>query len=384
VEASGDAVVAAPFIVSFPLILGERCIVMKQRLARRAFTLIELLVVIAIIGILIALLLPAVQKIREAAARMSCSNNLKQIVLASHNYHDSFLSLPPGVNCSANSVDPNPQFGPESYFPKGDWGPLLGCLAYLLPFIEQGNISNQIIAQYPTWFSTTTTAPAWAYSTPPFDFQSGIPSAQQNGTGIPAWSLAHIKTFECPSDNLYATLAGGPTDCVFYLPPNFIEIDFLFDIPGFGHEGGRTNYTGSSGYDGTNTPQFCGPYYVNSKTTLQSIGDGTSNTIAFGETLGGTSVGARNLALMWPGSGAMPTGWGLPTDQKGFDPTQGPVSNTGVPDWFNYSSRHGPIVLFGFCDGSVRPITKGCDFQSFQNAAGMNDGTVINWSALGQ
>src|SRR5580692_6242844 len=106
-----------------------------MRRSHPAFTLIELLVVIAIIGILIALLLPAVQKIREAAARMQCTNNLKQIGLAVHNYHDSFNFVPPGyVDGNLNS----------SSTPDNDVGPGWGWAAFLLPYVEQQNVYNLI------------------------------------------------------------------------------------------------------------------------------------------------------------------------------------------------------------------------------------------------
>src|SRR5438876_2602906 len=98
---------------------------------RKAFTLIELLVVIAIIAILIALLVPAVQKVRAAAARTQCINNLKQIGLGLHSYHDTNLKLPPGA---ANDAPP---FGPSG----ASWGS--SWMVYILPYIDQGNIFRQ-------------------------------------------------------------------------------------------------------------------------------------------------------------------------------------------------------------------------------------------------
>src|SRR5438477_7728692 len=104
-----------------------------KNLRRGGFTLIELLVVIAIIAILIGLLLPAVQKVREAASRIKCKNNLKQIGLALHNYHDSQGFFPPGYVSTVGSNGP-----------ADDRGPGWGWAALLLPYVEQDNLFRQI------------------------------------------------------------------------------------------------------------------------------------------------------------------------------------------------------------------------------------------------
>src|SRR5881275_1807597 len=142
----------------------------------RAFTLIELLVVIAIIAVLIGLLLPAVQKVREAANRMSCTNNLKQIGLALHSYHDGMGFFPPGY--LDGNTDPNST-------PDNDVGPGWGWASFLLPYLEQGNIYKQI------------------------NFNQGI------GTGSnAAVAQMSLKVYLCPSDAYWQNFTVWPTSIV--------------------------------------------------------------------------------------------------------------------------------------------------------------------------
>src|SRR5262249_11549237 len=126
-----------------PLLILSGGGTMMRRWRRQGFTLIELLVVIAIIAVLIGLLLPAVQKVREAANRMSCSNNLKQIALASHNYHDANLRLPPGWT-GPFAADPwaaDPNIGGQS---QGAGTSTAGHFPSLLPYLEQANLWNKV------------------------------------------------------------------------------------------------------------------------------------------------------------------------------------------------------------------------------------------------
>ena len=304
----------------------------------RGFTLIELLVVIAIIAILIGLLLPAVQKVREAAARMSCSNNLKQIGLAAMNYESSYGVLPPGdTGFSSTPTNTNPSY--------------LGTLAFILPQVEQTALYN-LIPQ--TMITVPNTGGAW----------------WGNGN---SWSAANnsVKTYLCPSDTastltptsgiwayLYTDTNGGFTLYGGYFGPGNATL-------------GRTNYVANAGYIGSDYPLYCGPYFTLSKTKIVAITDGTSNTVAFGEYLGGTNPGSRDFVGTWMGGGAMATYWGLAPTTTGA---------TGQPatGWWQFAGPHTGGVLFSMCDGSVRSISRSISQTIFWNVTGMNDAQVVN------
>jgi prepilin-type N-terminal cleavage/methylation domain-containing protein/prepilin-type processing-associated H-X9-DG protein len=350
---------------------------MRER-RRAAFTLIELLVVIAIIAVLIGLLVPAVQRVRAAAARVQCQNNLKQIALGALNYESERGAFPPGLNVSPNSRDPNPQYN----FPPPWAGPYTGLMAYLLPYVEQDNVYRQIPQ---TLFDLNTTQGAWAYSYGPFDFNDrNLSATQWNGTGAgyPKAANARIATYLCPSDP--GVSASFVTDGFqFNTDATFgwgIAFDYVYNVPGYGRELGRTNYVGVGGAHGLLPPgaqaytqwaPYTGIYYANSMTRMTDIADGISTTLAFGEALGGLHKdGTRDYELSWMGEGWRTSKWGLA-------PIYGP---TGTDYRFSQfqSSHTGGIVNFAWADGHVSGISQTADFNAFIAASGKADAQVYN------
>ena len=239
-----------------------------QRQRRRGFTLVELLVVIAIIGILVALLLPAVQAAREAARRMSCSNNMKQMGLALHNYHDTYKTLPYG-----EGAFPTP--GSAGTVGGGNWaGP--NWRIHILPYIEQGPIYSQLS------FAHTFDA-----CRPGFNSAAGGPNRVLSGYTVPV--------YRCPSSSLAINgqnVAPSPTNnnahnaqLIDYVgvqgavyDEGFTESDPLSPFATFGTCSGSTTYGGIFCSNGTLVP--------NKPMKFADITDGTSNTLAVAEQSG--------------------------------------------------------------------------------------------------
>jgi len=327
----------------------------RNRVQRWAFTLIELLVVIAIIAILIGLLLPAVQKVREAASRTQCLNNLHQLALAAHNYEGTNSRLPPGL------------LGPPTLSSFTFNAPHVGCLAYLLPYVEQDNLYKQLNV-------------VWDPSAPIVTTGWWVPA---NNTNI-NWRMAQtrIKTFLCPSDLADTITPSRGVFITLFTAANTLTGGFFQNPTGLVL--GRTNYVGSAGALGQTSIAFYdsyrGPLYNRSDIALAKVPDGSSNTLLFGEVLGGNSIN-RDFLYSWMGCGTLPTAWGLPRST--------PSSN--CDGWFHFGSKHTTLVHFAFADGSVRGLRNtGCPIVFFNNnwfnfnrMAGMWDGEVFDVNAFG-
>jgi prepilin-type N-terminal cleavage/methylation domain-containing protein/prepilin-type processing-associated H-X9-DG protein len=302
---------------------------------RPAFTLIELLVVIAIIAILISLLLPAVQQAREAARRSQCRNNLKQIGLALHNYHDVFGLFPIGYTERGADVE--------------GWG----WAAFILPYVDQVGLFNELDV-------------------------TGRHLDQLLAAGNPTAQLVRqpLSVYRCPTD------PGPPNSKVFVHNNRHFGSGVGTAAGGLGNfRPAMSNYFGVMGNrDSANTfnpnTRYNGVLFKDSGTKVRDIRDGTSNTFAVGERdnrfcRGGAWCGVRNPQGQGGRGIYTAVGHGRPT-------LNGPAWDGDRRCGEGFSSLHEGGAHFLMCDGAVRFVSENIDFNlSGANATpgGANMGT---------
>ncbi|MGI6418982.1 MAG: DUF1559 domain-containing protein [Thermoguttaceae bacterium] len=304
----------------------------------RGFTLVELLVVIAIIGILIALLLPAVQAAREAARRSQCTNNLKQIGLALHNYHDTFLVFPPGY------IDEKPSLGQDGH------GWIVN--AFLLPFLEQTGLYDQLNTTHRMDLTNATTL-----------------------------NLARtiVSGYLCPSS----------TEADATQSPRLTINDYRIGVSNYlGIMGNQDFRCWSTGINGL--------FYHNSRVKIRDVTDGTSNSFAFAERsappnrsnwVGGVWAGTT---IQQADSGDCFGGkWGYESLRNALTLTRAGwgLINTSPPTYtYGPSSLHPGGCHFLLVDGSVRFVTETIDasypgpsppMSTYQRLGSINDGLTV-------
>lgn len=324
---------------------------MSQSRNRPGFTLVELLVVIAIIGILVALLLPAVQAAREAARRMQCSNNLKQIGIALHNYHDTYKCLPPGWLTKRSN--------PTTCLPNENnwhWG------AFILPFMEQQPLHQRIRVGDVTFTQAGSTAAIIAA------MQEPIAGYRCPSDIAPAINTANRKKWDTYNTN------GGKTQAT----SNYVGNNTSWNLE----------------WDGLNA-RTAGVFVQDQKLGFRDVLDGTSNVVAVGERRWQVKRDTGAIQVI-----EAATAFGLTTDLANCQNTNNDRLSAGLAmgrpkmnrkrnannarNRHGYSSFHPGGAQFVFCDGSVHfiPETINGDFDGNDWLLDNTIATVTPWEAI--
>ena len=345
---------------------------MKHSIRRHAFTLVELLVVIAIIGILIGMLLPAVQSVREAARRTQCLNNIKQLSLACLNYESALSEFPPGINANGTGITRNGAIRSEPNDPTQ--AQRIGWGVFILPYIEQDNLNSQLKTATDNWDSD------WAVAT------------NTNGQLIVS---AVISAFICPSDS-----APDGDFNKFFTPNSVVQAgNDLHSKSNYVACMGATPFNqGTSLQAALNrpdlAPQNWGVFGFNSKTTFGDINDGSSNVLAIGERSSRTEEESgrtgNNLkdqyGAVW--SGAITDGWGAAngSPRNSYNAVLGSIAAENASSFTVNGFRQSESVAsgfhtgganVGFVDGSSHFISDDIAFDTYKAICRMRDGQVV-------
>ena len=317
--------------------MSQPLVFRKPSRSRRAFTLIELLVVIAIIAILIALLLPAVQQAREAARRTQCRNNLHNIIIALHNYHDQHSTLPPGV-----IVERDP--GHQWLRARGNYESY-GWPAFILPQMDQAPVYDKLeISRVPLWrlLQRVTAQP------------QNVGMAELNQLFPP------LAAYQCPSDTTGPRLKAGMRRHHFNgfgnAYPNNARFAPTLNYPG--NTGGIAADVRVPWQLNNRLPK--GVFYTGSRVRLRDFLDGASNTFLVGERANrcgaGSWIGNRNPT----GNGPQGNDYVLARIRQ---PLNDPANNGNDRCTDGFSSPHEGGGFFAFGDGAIKFISENIEFN---------------------
>ena len=346
---------------------------------RQAFTLVELLVVIAIIGILIGMLLPAVQQVRESARRTQCLNNMRQLGLACMSYEGIFDNYPPGLNGSTGLSRTSSPI--RSFTGSTTDGLQLGWGVFILPQIEQNNMESNLKTATGDWNTEFLTA-----------------------IGPDGTLLVNkvIPSFICPSDsspdgdfNKYWSHVSN-AESTPHSKSNYVACMGAYARPNpNGGPNGPANPIGPMNNQSLGYKSYWGIFGINSRTTFAAIGDGSSNVILLGERSSLSEIDAggssKQYGAIWSGRTKQNDHWGPANDtssRNAWYSTLGVISNAGAnaaPNWTVNgvrvsegvaSSFHQGSANVCFGDGSVHSLDENIAFDTYVNLARMADGLV--------